>query len=203
MALLALCAAKAPDHPVTDFLRSNASCRLCKGLSQVTAKFGRDNIDKSKVFATLENYCSRLPNKNANTMCGMILHDWFDEMWEKTNSGGDFCTSSPYCHNGSENIRPCRKILEMASRESIRRPVAKPQGILECSICEMVIGFCLENAQSAGSSVASDLIRKDCTAIPEFKDHCNILTDSMVSTLVGYLASNLHPSEICTFYSQC
>ena len=196
--LLALRGATGARRPITNFLQSDVPCSICKSLSHVAAKFENEKIKKTTIFATLETYCSKLPDKNANTMCGMILRDWFDEI----SSDENFCGSLPYCRKGN-SIGPYDSILQMADTHSIYRPVARPQGILECSLCEMVIGYCLENASNMGSGDALNLMRKDCSAIPEFKDHCDILTDSMISSLLEYIASNLRPSEICTFYSQC
>lgn len=187
-------------RPITDYVQSHGSCKLCKSISLIATKFGNEGISMATALASLEQYCSLIPNKNAKTMCNMILTDEFENIWEMNEN---FCSTSAYCHEGSENIAPCKRLLKIADSGSVHRPVAKPLGILDCDICEMIVGFCLENVPSISSSTAADLIRKDCAVIPEFKKHCKILTDEMVSNLLDFLASNLHASEICSFYSQC
>ena len=184
---------------VTDYLKSEVPCEVCYGLNEkvyIEAEKNRSTTReiKDQMLQLCKNY-----DKPGDAVCSLIVKTHFNDLYNSHNqtSGCDFTCSR-------------QKIFSFylpvdAKRRPSPTPVpeSKPLSIIDCNICEMVVGFAVEQGTLISTANTGKIFREQCKQVPVLKDHCDIFTDEIANKMVDHLLQNTHPFEMCTFFGYC
>lgn len=188
------CFASCSKTPITDYLLGERPYQLCKEFRSNATTFLKKSKNKFEVMLNSRVDCNKL-DKNDKAMCTIFVNNWFDHILDEKIE--DSCIFTKEKETKSTKIR-------IKSFRKPRQTGMKPLSVLDCNICEMVVGFVLEQGTGTLATPKTyEIIQNKCKEVKTIKDNCGIFTEEVVNSMVEYLASNVHPFELCTFYGSC
>jgi len=189
----------AAQKPITDFILGNIPCSMCRTITREIKDLRKQNLNKNEIQMMILEKCSQLPNVSRAT-CGIIAKDWFERLYNTNENARDTC--SFVCK--SDMHVPLYPQLRMAHKPVSRRKLQpEPLRMFDCTTCQMIAGYVMEQAPGIADEDASERFRNHCAEIEMFKNRCGLFTSEAVSRAVQYLTDNLVPYEICNHYSMC
>ena len=187
-----LCFLVSSNKPITEFLLGPGPCNVCNSVGNEIQR-NVNNLTKFELKDNALKYCQKL-DKNEAAACSIIVKSHFD-MFYQTRNNAETCS---YLCNKDEKKRKRPRIGIINSE---RRQEAL--SMLDCNICEMVVGFALEQGKIMATSNAGKIFREQCADIQLYRDHCKIFTDEVALKMINHLVQNAHPFEMCTFFGYC
>lgn len=180
--------------PILDYFKSDKPYSLCNAIKSNATLLKEKKFNKYEIKEFISENCQKYDKLNKG-MCKIFVNNWFDHILDTKLE--DSCQFSKETKRNTKDIK--HKIIRKP-----RKTHPEPLSVLDCTICEMVVGFVIEQGTGTiATPKTGEIIRNKCKEVASIKDHCSIFTEDVVSSMISHLASNLHPFELCTFYGSC
>ena len=144
---------------------------------------------KDKMLQICKKY-----DKLDDASCSLIIRSHFNDLYYSKNNtkACDFVCSN-------------YKVFEFYVPVHAKRKAKKSEALsmIDCNICEMVVGFAVEQGTLISTANTGKIFREQCKEVPLLKEHCHIFTDEIANKMVDHLLTNTHPFEMCTFFGYC
>ncbi|OHS95337.1 hypothetical protein TRFO_38553 [Tritrichomonas foetus] len=175
--------------PIASFLNSNEPCKICQTLNLLIDS--KDNINSHNIL----NYCDNLKSNISKMTCQIFITSYSEELSQK-----DFCMKQGICSNEMTNLPPVKDLLKVPRTTKSAAQLLMNK---DCSICQMLAGYYIEEAPELMFSSFGSHFRKYCGTIPKFSDMCNIFTDEVLGKITKEIFDNTNSFETCVFLNYC
>ncbi|OHS96989.1 hypothetical protein TRFO_36885 [Tritrichomonas foetus] len=183
--------------PVTNFLKSNKACAVCKSLTEDIESFINNNVLHDVIQSTLLKKCNSLDGF-AQITCTYLVKEKLDDLIENAHYGVKACIKLKLCSKKQIQSNEIPRI----PKARIIKPNAKPLKT-DCSLCEMLVQYGLEVHLKKGAEPFYNHFQEQCQKIPQFQAKCHLFTLEVLTKIGTHLKEQTSAFEICVYAKQC
>ena len=182
------------ETPITDYLKSESPCTVCHGLNQkIHLEVQKNESTQRQLKDKMLQLCKEY-DKLDDATCSLIIRSHFNDLYYSHNE-------SKACDFVCSNYKVFQFYVPVNAKKKEKK--AEALSMIDCNICEMVVGFAVEQGTLISTANTGKIFREQCKEVPLLKEHCHIFTDEIANKMVDHLLTNTHPFELCTFVGYC